>query len=205
MATVLSSPNSPALAEVPLLSPAADGRVRFSREAYYRMFEIGVLDRTKRYELIDGEIVMMSPSSPDHGAFIRRLIRFFVRALPDTFACSPQLPVIIGDHSEPEPDLAVIRQPDDDYRGEHPSPSDVVLLVDVSKTSLSFDLGKKLALYAKSNIAPYWVVDVVGRRVLVHRDPSEAGYRTVEIFGPQGSIAPLTIPECQLDLAWLFR
>jgi Uma2 family endonuclease len=169
------------------------------------MFEIGVLDRTKRYELLDGEIVMMSPSSPEHGWFIRRLNRYFVRQLPDAFICSPQLPVVIGDHSEPEPDLAVIRQRADDYRTDHPQPGDVVLLVDVSKTSLTLDLGKKLKLYAKSGVAEYWVVDIVGGRVIIHREPNDAGYRLVEAFGPAGTISPLSVPECQLDLGWLFR
>lgn len=195
----------PVVADIPHLPPAPDGRVRFSREAYHRMFEIGALSRAQRFELLDGEIVMMSPISPDHGALIRRLNRFFVRNLPASIDCSPQLPIAIRDHSEPGPDIALVRLRADDYRADHPEPSDVILLVEVSKSSLSLDLGAKLTLYAKSGIAEYWVVDVDRKLVIVHREPVGAGYREVQQFGSDATIAPLAVPDCKLDLGWLLR
>jgi Uma2 family endonuclease len=190
--------------EIPQLPTGPEGRVRFSREAYHRMFETGVLDQQKRYELIDGVIVMMSPIGPAQGDFISRLTDFFVRRLPEEFQCRIQLPIVVDDHSEPEPDLAIVRRKAREYKHEHPKPTDVVLLIEVSKTTLSFDLDEKRQLYANTGIAEYWVVDVTRSTVIVHRDPIAGNYRTVESFTSGSVIAPVAIPECQLDLGWLF-
>jgi Uma2 family endonuclease len=191
--------------EIPQLPLGPEGRVRFSREAYHRMFEAGMLDSEKRYELIDGVIVMMSPIGPGQGSLISRLMDFFVKHLPDDLQCRVQLPIVVSDHSEPEPDLAIVRRDDTKYRHEHPIPTDVVLLIEVSKTSLRFDLGTKQQLYASAGIAEYWVVDEDRSCVIVHRDRLAGSYRSVESFDAPTVIAPITAPSCQLDLGWLFR
>jgi Uma2 family endonuclease len=188
-----------------LLPPNADGRVRFSRAAYHRMVEAGILHSDSRVELIDGEILMMSPIGPPQGGGISRLNNFFMRRLPESLDCRIQLPIVAGDHSEPEPDVAIVRRRDDDYQHEHPSPADVVLLVEVAQSSLDFDLGSKLRLYASSGICEYWVVDVEHRIVLVHRDPTGDQYRNAGRVSVGDSIAPLNAPDCQLDVAWLFH
>jgi hypothetical protein len=195
----------PAWTEVPQVPPAADGYVRFSREAYHRMFEFGVLDRQKRFELLEGQIVMMSPISPDHGAFIRRLNALFVRHLPESIACSPQLPIVIGDQSEPEPDLALIRARDDDYRAGHPRPEDVLLLIEVSQSSLARDCGQKMQIYAQAAVPEYWIIDVEHRAVIVHRQPGPLGYADIQTLKAPSSVAPLAASNCQVDIAWLFR
>jgi Uma2 family endonuclease len=201
MATAAISESAPAI----LLPPTSDGRVRFTREAYWRLIESGFFGSKPRIELLDGEIIMMSPIGPWHGALVARLSRFFIKNLPDSIACNPQLPIIIEDHSEPEPDIALVRSRDDDYQREHPSPADVVLLVEVAQSSLAIDLGKKLRVYATAGIPEYWVADVAKKVVLVHREPIGGAYRDVETFMAGSSIAPICAPACQLDLSWLFR
>ncbi|MEX2316961.1 MAG: Uma2 family endonuclease [Pirellulales bacterium] len=188
-----------------LLSPAADGRVRFSRAAYHRMADAGILDRNARFELIEGDIYMMSPIGPAQGALVRRLTQFFTKRLPDTIDCSIQLPIFSAEHSEPEPDVALIRQRDDDYRNEHPSPKDVLLIIEVAQSSLGQDLGTKLRLYASSAIPEYWVVDVHRQVILVHREPIGNSYRVSKLIPRDGVVAPIAAPECELDAAWLFR
>jgi Uma2 family endonuclease len=200
MATITSS----SWTEIPQLPPGPQGRVRFSREAYHRMFETGMLDPEKRYELIDGVIVMTPPIGPGQGNLISRLTDFFVKRLPEEFQCRIQLPIIVGDHSEPEPDLAIVRRKAKEYKNEHPKPTDVLLLIEVSKTSLRFDLGEKQQLYANTGIAEYWVVDEMRSTVIVHRDPIAGSYLSVENFTAPSIIAPVVVPECQLDLGWLF-
>ena len=190
--------------ELPQLPLGPEGRVRFSREAYHRMFEAGLLDDEKRYELIDGVIVMMSPIGPGQGGLIGRLNEFFVKHLPDELQCRVQLPIVVSDHSEPEPDFAIVRREPMDYRREHPTPAEVVLLIEVSKTSLTFDLGTKLQVYASAGIAEYWVVDEIRSKVIVHCDRVAGSYRSVQIFMAPATIAPLAAPACQLDLGWLF-
>ena len=148
---------------------------------------------------------MMSPIGPFHGALVRRLTRFFIRNLPNSIECSTQLPIVIENHSEPEPDIALLRSRDDDYQQEHPSPADVLLLVEVAQSSLILDLGKKLRVYAAASIPEYWVVDLAKRVLVVHRDPAGGAYRDVKTVAAGDSVAPVAAPSCQLDLDWLFR
>jgi Uma2 family endonuclease len=189
----------------PFLTPTSDGRARFTRETYHRMADVGVFGADSRVELLDGEIMMMSPIGPMQGALVRRLMKFFVKNLPETIECSVQLPIVAGDHSEPEPDIALVRRRDDDYKREHPSPADVILLIEVSESSLKIDLGKKLQLYAAIGIAEYWVVDVARQIVLVHREPTGSTYQSIETFSAGSTIAPQGVQECRLDVHWLFR
>jgi Uma2 family endonuclease len=188
-----------------LLPPTSDGRVRFSRDGYWRLVESGVFGSDPRIELVDGEILMMAPIGPWHGAIVRRLTRFFVKNLPDSLECSAQLPIVIEDHSEPEPDIALVRSRADDYQREHPSPAEVLLLVEVARSSLAIDLGKKPRVYSSARIPEYWVVDVAKKVVLVHRDPTGSAYREVATFAAGSIIAPISAPDCQLDVSWLFR
>ena len=164
-----------------------------------------MLGEDPRVELLDGEIMMMSPIGPQQSALVRRLTSFFVKKLPETIECSVQLPIAASDHSEPEPDIALIVRREDSYQHEHPSPADVVLLIEVSESSLGVDLGRKLQLYASIGVAEYWVVDVAKHVVLVHREPKPDSYASVETVGAGATIAPALAPECRLDLDWLFR
>ena len=142
---------------------------------------------------------------PLHSALVRRLMEHMVKNLPPTLECSVQLPIISGEYSEPEPDVTLLRRRDDDYEREHPSPGDVLLVVEVARSSLEFDLGRKLQLYASSVIPEYWVIDADRRLVLVHRDPLGNQYTNVKQCRAGDRIAPLAAPNCQLDLAWLLR
>jgi Uma2 family endonuclease len=189
----------------PLLPPAPDGHARFTRQAYHRLAELGLLSDDARVELIDGEIFMMLPIGPPQGGLITRLTDFFARRLPEELYCRVQLPIVVSDHSEPQPDIAIVGRREDDYRGEHPLSSNVALLIEVSQSSLKFDLGRKLRLYAKSGIVEYWVVDVDQQAVLVHCDPAGERYQSIQTFTSGSTIAPRTVPKCQLELSWLFR
>lgn len=191
--------------EIPQLPLGPDNRVRFSREAYHRMFETGMLSNEKRFELIDGEVVMMSPLGPPNSSITSRLAEFFVRSLPESLQCRVQQPIVVDDHSEPEPDLAIVLRRDDGYRHHHPKPADIAFLIEVSTTSLSLDVGKKKRLYAESGIVEYWVVDVDRQLMIVHQEPSGRDYRVTEEFGAASTLAPLAAKECQLDLGWVFR
>lgn len=191
--------------DIPQLPLGPEHRVRFSREAYHRMFETGMLSPEKRYELIDGEVVMMSPLGPSNSSLISRLSEFFVKCLAESWQCRIQLPIVVSNHSEPEPDFAIVRRNDSKYVKEHPGPVDICLLIEVSSSSLNFDLGRKQRLYASSQIPEYWVVDVEDQAVVVHRQLNAGTYADIERVGVDATIAPLAAPQCQLDLGWLFR
>jgi Uma2 family endonuclease len=202
MATVIA-PNLPELIR-PFLAPAPDGRVRFSREAYQRMYEAGVFGSTSRVELLDGEIVMMSPIGPEHVAVISILNEFFANCLPDTMQCRIQAPVVLSDHSEPEPDLAIVGRRADNYRREHPSHTDILLIIEVAQSSRHRDLDWKRRIYAASSIAEYWVADVDEQLLVVHRAPSSGDYQHVEPSIVGRTIAPLCAPNCELEVGSLF-
>lgn len=148
---------------------------------------------------------MMSPIGPSQSNVTSRLGEFFVRCLSGELQCRVQQPILLGDSSEPEPDIAIVRRRDLEYSSQHPAPSDVALLIEVAQTSLSIDLGLKAQLYGAAGIVEYWVVDLVNRQVVVHRDATSAGYRDVRPAPHGKALAPLAAPQCQLDLEWLFR
>ena len=202
MATV-EIPHWPALAR-PLLAPTPDGRVRFTRDAYERMFEAGIFVNSPKVELLNGEIVMMSPIGPQHVALISILTEFFAKRLPDSMQLRIQAPVLLSNDSEPEPDVAVVRRRQDSYRNRHPSSADILLLIEVSESSRHCDFEWKRRIYAASEIAEYWVIDADGHVVVVHRDASEGDYQDVKSIGPASKIAPSAAPNCQLDVGLLF-
>ncbi len=148
---------------------------------------------------------MMLPIGPPQGSYIARLAEFFITRLPHSAQCRVQLPLAMSDHSEPEPDICLVQRSGDDYHAEHPTPKETLLVVEVSHSSLAFDLGRKLRLYAKSNIAEYWVIDAERKVAVVHRVPRMEKFDEVTTIPSDAKIAPLAFPECELDLAWLFR
>jgi len=149
---------------------------RLTVDEYYRMAEVGVLAPDDRTELIEGEIIDMAPIGVDHAEVVRRLNKRLVRAAGDSAEVSVQLPVRLSVRSEPQPDLALLKPRPTGYRHAHPSADDVLLLIEVSDSTLRYDLDVKAQLYAKHAVREYWVVDLVANRVWRHRRPSGQHY-----------------------------
>ncbi len=153
-------------------------RRRFTVHDYHRMGEAGILNEDDRVELIEGEIVEMAAIGSRHFTCVNGLTRLLVRSVGDAAIVSVQNPVRLDEHSEPQPDLTVLRVRD--YRESLPMPEDVLLLIEVSDTSLAYDRGVKLPLYARAGIREVWIVDLPGEVIERHTDPSMDGYRTLE-------------------------
>jgi Uma2 family endonuclease len=156
-------------------------RRRFTVEEYHRMGEVGILRDDERVELIEGEIVEMNPIGSHHAACVRTLTRVLGRSLGDELLLDVQNPVRLDGGLEPQPDLAVIRT--GDYADSLPGPEDVLLVLEVSDTTLGYDRNVKLPLYARAGIQEAWIVDLQGGAVERHNDPSEDGYRRMERAG----------------------
>ena len=151
-------------------------RYKFTVDDYYRIFEAGVLGQNARVELIEGEIVMMTPIGLRHSACVDRLNRRLVALYGDAAIVRVQNPIILDDHSEPEPDFSVLRPRADFYSTAHPRPADLLLVIEVSDSSIGYDRGTKLPLYGRSGIPEAWIVDF-GREVVdAYRPPFEGGY-----------------------------
>lgn len=166
-------------------------RHRFSREQYERMTEAGVFGPDDRLELLEGEIIDMSPQKSRHATAVT-LVADALRALagPDA-TIRTQLPFVLDDWSEPEPDIAVVPGTARDYRDAHPSRA--LLVVEVSDTTLAYDRGRKLAAYARGGVPEYWVLDLTAERVEVLRRPEGERYLDQRVVGREDSVQPLLI------------
>jgi Uma2 family endonuclease len=183
--------------------PQAPTHRRFDVYAYYRMAEAGVLGDPRRVELIDGEIIDMAAIGSPHAAVTNRLARLFTRVLRDDAALvNVQSPVRLDVYNEPEPDILLLRSRDDGYRANHPNAADVLLLVEVSETSLTYDRVVKLALYARFGVPEIWIVDLLGSAIEVYREPKDGAYVSREPL-THGSLAPALIPGVTIDVAAL--
>jgi Uma2 family endonuclease len=149
---------------------------RLTVDDYYRMAEAGVLSPDDRTELIEGEIVDMAPIDSVHADVVMLLTKLLLRAAGDSADVRSQLPVRLSRSSEPQPDLALVTARPGGYRRAHPTTADVLLVMEVSDTTLRYDLNVKARLYATHGIPEYWVVDLVANRVWRHRRPSGTAY-----------------------------
>src|SRR5262245_22966351 len=149
---------------------------RFTREEYYRMGEAGLF-ADERVELLDGEIITMPPQNPPHAGVTSRIAQALIRLLGTLFSVRIQLPIVLDDWSEPEPDIAVCQLDPDDYEREHPRADQVWLVIEVAEASLSYDRSQKVAAYSRSSIPEYWIVNLLNRRIEVFSDPDPVAQR----------------------------
>lgn len=149
---------------------------RLTVDEYYRMAEVGVLAPDDRTELIEGEIIDMPPIGPTHASVVVMLTKRLVRTVGDAIEVRAQQPVRFMPRSEPQPDFALVVARSHGYRQTHPVASDILLLIEVSDSTLRYDLDVKARLYAKHGVLEYWVVDLVNKRVWRHRRPSGQQY-----------------------------
>jgi len=167
------------------------------------MGETGVFAPEARLELIEGEIVEMAPIGSSHAGTVAILTRLLSRAAGDAAVVWVQNPVIIGERSVPQPDVALLKPRPDSYTRSHPLAADVLLVVEVSDATLAFDLGTKVPLYARAGIAETWVVDLQEHSLRVFRDPGASGYRT-SFAAREDKVNSAALPQVTVDLAALF-
>jgi Uma2 family endonuclease len=179
-------------------------RTRISADRYQKMVATGVLTKYDRVELIDGDMINMAPIGPPHSAVTARLNKLFVLALGDSAIVSPGGSIRLGDYSVPQPDLMLLKPRVDFYAGQIPTPPDVLLLVEVSDSSLTFDQGTKRALYARHGVVEYWVVDIPGKRVHVYREPTGDGYAESVERTLSDIVSPRALPAVQVTAGTLF-
>jgi Uma2 family endonuclease len=176
-------------------------RRRFTVDEYYQMAEAGILHEDDRVELIEGEIVEMTPIGPGHASSVDDLAALLVLRIGNAAIVKIQNPVHLDDYNEPQPDIMLVRPRRDRYRRSHPQPADVLLVVEVGATSAAFDRRVKLPLYARFGIPEVWLVDLARATVRAYRDPTPTGYRTARTYRRGERLAPLAFPDLQLAVA----
>ena len=169
------------------------------------MAEIGVLHPNARVELLNGEIIDTSPIGPFHGGLVTRLSRLFNLQAKGRWTVSTQNPLRLDDHSEPEPDVMLLKPAPDDYTSRHPQPDDVFLLIEVSDTTLDYDRAEKLPAYGRAGVAEVWMVNLQNSTIEVYREPHFTGYGSKTILQAGQQAKPQAFPEVVVDAAELLK
>ncbi len=162
----------------------------FTVDEYHRMSEAGILSETDRVELIEGEIIKMSPIGKYHAACVKRFNSILNRRVSDYAIVSVQDPIRLDDYSEPEPDIALLEPRDDFYAQELPSVEDVLLVVEVADTSVEYDRNVKLPLYAKAGIPETWLANIREDRIEAYTEPANGVYQKVRLINRGEAISP---------------
>jgi Uma2 family endonuclease len=171
-------------------------RKRWTRQECARLIENGELEG--RYELIDGEILSKMGQNPPHRITVILIVNWLAQVFGNLFIQTQDPMHIRGmysDHNEPEPDIAVTLRPTTEYNEGHPEAEDLIVVVEVADSSLRFDLTTKALLYARAGVRDYWVADIAGRRITVHRNPAEAGYTDVRVYAEEETVSLLLRPD----------
>ena len=178
---------------------------RFTVSDYHRMADAGIFDEDSRVELIRGQIIDMAAIGSPHLGMVNRLTRLLSALLAGRGALSVQNPVRLDDGSEPQPDMAILKPRVDDYGTATPGPGDVLLLIEVSDSTLRYDRTVKVPLYAESGVSECWLVDLAGRAVEVYRRPVGGRYAEARREGPDGILDIEALPGVAMAVGDLFR
>ena len=187
----------------PVASPPAASmptRRRFTVAEYYAMADAGILSESDRVELLDGDVITMPPIGDWHAASVKLFANAMPPALQGRAMIAVQDPVRLDDSNQPQPDVVLLRWRDDYYRSGHPGPADVLLLIEVSDTTVDYDRGVKLAAYARAGIPEVWIASRPDRRIEAYTEPAGEEYATVRYFSPGENIAPLAFPDITLEV-----
>ena len=164
----------------------------FTADEFHKMAEAGILHEDDRIELIEGELIEMAAICSRHVTCIIELTRILVPLAGREARVSPQNPIRLSENLEPQPDLAVLRARD--YKDSLPGPEDVLLLIEVSDTTLRYDREVKLPLYARSGVSEAWIMDLKNSTMERHTEPSQSGYRLVRRAGRGDYLPSEAIP-----------
>ena len=174
---------------------AALSRRRFTADDYHRMVDAGILSARERVELIDGEVVAMTPIGPRHNACVDRANRAFVTSVGDKAIVRVQGSVRLNDYREPQPDLVLLRPQPDFYASALPGPTDILLIVEIAESSVEYDRDVKGRMYADSGVPEYWLVDLSENVLSCYSKPEGGIYCNVRNYRRGQSISPELLPE----------
>jgi Uma2 family endonuclease len=171
---------------------------------YYQMMESGIIREGERVELILGQIFTMAAKGTRHTVATSRLLKSLLMLIGEQAIVRCQDPISLPNHSEPEPDIAIVRLRSDDYVNSHPSPADIILVIEVADSSIQFDRETKAPLYAAAGISEYWIVNLIDNRLEIYRQPEGSIYASIQIVTPPRSINLLQFPEIAVEISDFF-
>jgi Uma2 family endonuclease len=176
---------------------------RFTVEEYLRMGESGIFAPDERVELIEGEIIQMTPIGPPHAGTVAHLLALLARGAGERAVLWPQNPLHLGDRSMPQPDLVLLKARSTFYTDAHPTEDDVLLLIEVADSSIGYDRLRKLQLYARFGVPEYWIVSLKEGCIEVYRVPADGGYQDFRQYVAGESVAPQAFPDLVIEVGAL--
>ncbi len=174
-------------------------RLRFTVDEYYKMFELGMLNDFEKSEIIEGELIQKMGIGDLHAFVVDTLTKIFIKHVSDDILVRVQNPVRLSDYNEPEPDLALADLRKFDGK-RHPRPAEIILLVEVSDSTVKYDRDKKLPLYAEAEIPEVWIVNLPAAIIEVHTKPSVGLYQFVKIFKRGETLETEALPKLKLEV-----
>ncbi|MEM8722868.1 MAG: Uma2 family endonuclease [Cyanobacteria bacterium P01_G01_bin.39] len=186
----------------------AASRKKFTLDEYHRLVDLGFFTENDKIELIRGEIIEMSPKRTSHSVCNSILFGELYSLLRDRANVRGQEPIILAD-SEPEPDVVIAKQKDDNYLSAHPIPEDVILIIEISDSTLQYDRETKLTLYAEAGINHYWIINLVENHLEVYSNSfansqGKFGYRHKSIILPCETVSIPSFGKITLELSLVF-
>ena len=181
--------------------PAQPEPYKFDVHQYHEMFKAGILTSDDRVELIRGEIIAMSAIGNEHMATVDSSNRFWSQAIGVRAIVRIQGSVRLDEGNEPQPDVTLLKNRDDFYRSRSAGPWDILLIVEVSDSSLAYDRGVKLKLYAEFEVPEVWIANIRARTIEAYTDPSNGEYTTLRTFRPGQTVSPAAFPDVALPVA----
>jgi Uma2 family endonuclease len=175
---------------------------KWTIEQYHELVNTGILD-DRQVELLEGDIVEMAPEGMPHAVYCGRTVKYLRNLLGDRAEIRETHPITLPNHSEPEPDVAIVRSPDTQYLAHHPYPEDIFWLIEYSDTTLAKDINAKQRIYAQAGILEYWVVNLQASELVVFRGVGNDGYPS-ETKLTSGSISPRSFPDIEVEVRRLF-
>jgi Uma2 family endonuclease len=182
-------------------APVQITRHSFTVAEYQRMGQVGIFSEDDRVELVCGEIIEMSPIGEPHAACVGRLTQETILMLLRSAIVWVQNPVVLDGYSEPQPDVAVLRPRADFYGQAHPGPEDVLLVIEVSDTTLGYDRKIKVPLYARSGIPETWIVNLPEERIEVYADPAGGIYQAINSYSRGEEVQSHTLASLRLSVS----
>ncbi len=178
---------------------------KFTVDQYHKMGQANILQEDSRVELIEGEIIKMTPIGRKHAGIVDYLLNGPFSQLHKKAIVRVQGPIQLGEYNEPEPDLMVLKLRDDYYQTKAPDQNDVSLIVEVSDSSYPLDRQVKLPLYAKFEIPEVWIIDVEKQCVEIHRTPQDGLYQESKLYKGNETVSSQIIEEIKLTVQEIFR
>ena len=192
--------------ETPRPSPAEPPRKRWTRQECVALETSGIWAQ-QHLELIEGELISKMGKKRPHTNVMVIMHAWLLRVFGEQYVNS-ETPIDVAPEdnptNEPEPDLIVLSRPSREIKDANPQPADLRLVVEISDSTLSFDRSTKAQLYARARVVEYWVVDIPGRRIIVHRDPQEGQYQSIVAYAEHESVRPLASPDTEFPVASVF-